>query len=838
METPLRKIKTQKIKNALPVHRITWMTEEFQRRILKHLERMLARDPHTAELRDWWLADCYAIRDRILQRFMVTQSRQHHANARRIYYFSMEYLMGRLLATNLDNCGLLNLNKKALREMGFSFDKIQEEEPDMGLGNGGLGRLAACYMDSLATLNYPCVGYGIHYEFGLFKQTFENLQQKELADNWVLFGNPWQILRPEETQTVRVYGHVEDSVDENGNWQPLWVTDRSAIGVPWDVPIVGYGAETVNFLRLWECRATEEFDFDQFNSGSYIEAVRRKSQSETVTKVLYPNDSSDGGKELRFVQQYFFVSCSLRDIIRRHFEAKNTWDNFTEKVCIQLNDTHPTIGIVELMRILLDEEKMDWDRAWNITRNVFAYTNHTLLPEALEKWSVQLFKKVLPRHLQIIYEINRRFLEEVEAKWPGNDTKKRELSIIEEGSIQFVRMAYLAVIGSFSVNGVAEMHSELVKQILFPAFAELWPEKFCNVTNGVTPRRWIKTANPALAEFLTEKVGPQWIVNLEDLHGLERYVNDDAVLKEFAKIKQNNKDLLAQFIKERCGLEVDSHAIFDVQIKRIHEYKRQHLNLLHILTLYYRLLNYPEMDLPPRVFVFSGKAAPGYKMAKDIIYAINLVAEKIDNDERLKGKLKVAFIPNYDVSAAMKIIPAADISEQISTAGTEASGTGNMKLAMNGAITIGTLDGANVEMLEEIGKENIFIFGHTAPELYELKQKGYCPTKYYEEDHELHTILDWMMSTAFERPNEFNPLRSIAEHLLHQGDRFFVLADYRSYIDTHQLVAETYRDTKRWTQMSLLNVARMGKFSSDRSIQDYVRDIWHLQPVLGENNEK
>jgi starch phosphorylase len=701
----------------------------------------------------------------------------------------------------------------------------------MGLGNGGLGRLAACIMDSLSTLNYPAVGYGIHYEFGMFRQEFDHFQQKELADNWLLYGNPWQISRPENMQTIPLFGHLEDRVDASGNHREEWVGYYTLRGIPWDIPVVGYGAHTINFLRLWESRSSDEFDLGQFNAGNFLEAVERKAESETVSRVLYPNDSSDAGKKLRLIQQYFFAACSLRDIIRRHFNGNdNSWENFSEKVCIQLNDTHPTIAVAELMRILVDEHCMSWEKAWEITSHVFNYTNHTLLPEALEKWSVPLFEYVLPRHLHIIYEINSRFLKVVQERYPKDADRVKLLSIIEEGPVKFIRMANLAVIGSESVNGVAEMHSELVKTSLFPHFVPIFPKKFKNITNGVTPRRWINSANPRLAELLNKTIGPEWIIDLSQLKKLEPYANDLAFRNEFARIKLQNKNALAAYIHARCNIEVNSDAIFDSQVKRIHEYKRQHLKLLHILSLYHRILNDPKADFPPRVFIFAGKAAPGYFMAKTIIHAINLVANHINNDVRIGHRIKVAFLPNYDVTSAMKIIPATDLSEQISTAGTEASGTGNMKFAMNGAITVGTLDGANVEILEQVGEGNFFLFGHTAPQLEQLRST-YNSNDFYKNDDELKYILDWMRSDLFNQSDGSNPLRRIAECLLNEGDRFFVLADYRKYIIAQDLVSEAYLNPELWYSMAILNVARMGKFSSDRTVKEYAENIWKLKNI-------
>jgi starch phosphorylase len=814
---------------------MSWQVDQMGDRIVKHLERMLAREPNSAALRDWCQADIYALRDRILERYIATQKAQHTSNCRRVYYLSMEYLMGRLLRDNLYNCELFDLNKEALHQLGICYDVMERQEEDMGLGNGGLGRLGACIMDSLATLNYPAVGYGIHYEFGMFRQEIRNKQQVELADNWLAYGNPWQILRAKNVQNVQIYGHVENYYDEKGDLRVRWVGGECLRGIPWDIPIVGYGAETVNFLRLWEARASCDFCLEDFNRGNFLEAVQEKARGETISKVLYPNDSSDAGKNLRLIQQYFFVSCSIRDIIRRHFtDGSNSWGNFPDKVCIQLNDTHPTIGIVELQRILLDEEGLGWDAAWDIVTRTFAYANHTLMPEALEKWSVPLFQRALPRHLQLIYEINRRFLEKVSRKWPGDTQKLAETSLIEEGPVQYVRMGNLAVVGSFSVNGVAKMHSELVKRSLFPSFYALTPEKFSNKTNGVTQRRWVNSANPRLAELLNRTIGKGWVTDLRQLCQLEPLANDLEFRDTFARVKLQNKVDLTNFVAERCKITLNPRSLFDVQIKRIHEYKRQHLKLLHVLTTYRRLLHGTAKNIPPRTFIFGGKAAPGYEMAKRIIHAINVVAEKINGDSRVSELLKVVFVPNYDVSSAMVIIPAADLSEQISTAGMEASGTSNMKLALNGALTVGTLDGANVEILEEVGPDNVFIFGLRAEEVAELQRNNYQPRQFYESDGELRAILDWMRSDAFDIAGEFNPVRCVADNLLDGGDRYFVLADYRSYVNIQDLISDYFLNAELWYSMAILNVARMGKFSSDRTVTEYADDIWKLQPLRQE----
>lgn len=810
----------------------TESVEGLKQSILNHLKLTLARDTKTARRRDWWLSACYAVRDRILERYIRTQEVHHNANTRRVYYLSLEYLMGRLLTNNLYNMGIVELMKNTLEELDLDYESLDEEEVDMGLGNGGLGRLAACFLDSLATLEYPAVGYGIYYEFGLFHQEFSKEGcQVEKPDTWRQSGNPWFLVRPEYTQEVKLYGRVVNQYDQCGDWCPIWVDTKVICGVPHDMPIVGYGGKTVNFLRLWESCASKEFDLKIFNEGGYVEAVREKAIGETISKVLYPNDQTESGKELRLVQQYFFVSCSLQDIIRRYFRENKGWDAFPEKAAIQLNDTHPTLAVVELMRILVDEHKVGWDKAWKTCQKVFAYTNHTLLPEALERWSVILMDKVLPRHLQIIYEINRRFLKEVvEAKWPGDDNKKRDLSIIEEGSPAMVRMAYLATIASHSINGVAALHTELLKSNLFHDFNELFPERFNNKTNGVTPRRWLRACNPRLSSLIDSKIGSHWTVDLDELRKLEQFADDEQFQKDFMAVKYANKENLVKLIKELCHIDVDLNAIFDVQIKRLHEYKRQHLNLLHILTLYHRLIHDPSYDIHPRVFIFGAKAAPGYELAKTIIHAINAAAYKINNDERVRGRIKIVFLPNYSVTLAEHIIPAADVSEQISTAGKEASGTGNMKLALNGALTVGTLDGANVEIREEVGNDNIFIFGLTVEEVQALKQSGYNSWDYYHNNQELKAVIDWLSGDFF-TPEEGNVLYPLRHSLLESGDPFLVLADYAAYCTAQAALEQAYRDPKRWAHMAIMNTARVGKFSTDRTMREYAKDIWNLNPL-------
>jgi starch phosphorylase len=798
--------------------------------ILCQLKISLARDATSATKRDWWMATSKAVQSLLIERMLATQTVHHNQNVRRVYYLSLEFLMGRLFINNFHAAGVYQEIEQALRELGLDPEELRSEEYDMGLGNGGLGRLAACFLDSLATLDLPAIGYGIHYQYGLFKQIFRQGYQVELPDAWMTYGTPWEIVRPEYTTEVQLYGQVDNIFDAFGNSVPKWSNTKKIVGIPYDIPIAGYGTNTVNFLRLWESRAHHEFDFDAFNRGGYDEAVRDKNQSEMISKVLYPNDTTESGKELRLVQQYFFVACSLKDIIRRFHKHTTDWNLFPEKVAIQLNDTHPSIAVAELMRLLLDEYNLAWDQAWDITTRTVSYTNHTLLPEALEKWSVDLMQKVLPRHMQIIFQINDKFLRLVQQKWPGDVAKVRQLSLIEEGGTKMIRMAHLAVVGSMSVNGVAALHTRLLKEKLFPEFDELYPGKINNKTNGITPRRWLLACNPRLSQLITEKIGGGWETDLDRLRALENFADDPEFQAQFMAVKRANKVDLAKIIRDECGIEVSPDALFDVQIKRLHEYKRQHLNLLHILALYRRLLQNPELDIVPRVFIFSAKAAPGYELAKTIIKAINSVAEFINGDERIQGKLKVVFLPNYRVSLAQRIVPAADLSEQISTAGKEASGTGNMKLSLNGALTIGTLDGANVEILEEVGAENIFIFGLTVEEVADLWAQGYHPENFYKADEELHAVVDWVGSNYFTPNDPPGVLSSLRDNLIHH-DPFLVLADFRAYSDAQMLVDAAYRDQSRWAKMAILNTARMGKFSSDRTIRQYAEEIWKLPAV-------
>ena len=807
-------------------------TQDLKASILNHLQTTLARHQENATADEWWTATCLAVRDHVIARFMKTQAVHHDKKVKRAYYLSLEYLMGRLLLNNLHNCGLAEPVKAALTELGQDFSKVIDEEADMGLGNGGLGRLAACFLDSLATLDLPAIGYGIHYEFGLFRQKFIHGHQVEFPDAWQTKGCPWEIMRPNDAQQIRLYGRVEHRIDDKGQFSPQWVDYKTIVGMPYDVAIVGYGTQCVNFLRLWESKASQEFDLDLFNEGGYVESVREKAMGETISKVLYPNDNTENGKELRLVQQYFFVSCSLQDIIRRYIAAHGQdWSAFDAYNVIQLNDTHPAIAVPELMRILIDTYALTWEDAWSVVRKTFNYTNHTLLPEALEKWSVPLFERVLPRHIEIIFEINRRYLEEeVALKWPGDTEKQAALSIIEEGHPKMVRMAYLSVVASSKVNGVAALHTDLLRKDLFHDFDALYPGKIVNMTNGITPRRWLLACNPRLSALITRQIGDAWPKDLKQLQQLNRYADDASFQAEFMAIKHANKVDFAQWVEQHCGEVIDPHALFDVQIKRLHEYKRQHLNLLHILTLYRRLLNDPNHVMVPRVFIFGAKAAPGYALAKCIIRALNLIAHKVNKDPRVQGKIKIIFPENYRITLAEMMIPAADVSEQISTAGKEASGTGNMKLALNGALTIGTLDGANVEIKEEVGEDNIFIFGNSVEEVEALKARGYNPYDYYNANWELKSVIDWLRSDYF-APGEAAAFEPICSSWLDQGDPYLCLADYADYIRAQDAVSEAYADRERWAKMAIINTASVGKFSSDRTIQEYADQIWDLKPV-------
>ena len=804
--------------------------EQFKDSITTHLRRSIGTSEKKASPLAWWQAVVYAVNELVFERLTQTQFTHASNDTRAVNYLSAEFLMGRLTVNNMCNLEVYDTCKKALAELGIDINELCDEEPDMALGNGGLGRLAACYIDSLATLKYPSIGYGLHYENGLFRQEIRGGRQVERPDSWREYGCPWEVCRPESTQEIPVGGYVEVQTAPDGTEQKVWHPAHMIKGVPWDIPVVGFRGASVTVLRLWESRATEQFNWDVFNAGGYVDAQEEKAQCETISKVLYPNDSTEAGKMLRLTQQYFFCACSLKDILRRYNRAHHhDYSSFASKIAIQLNDTHPTIAVPELMRLLIDEEGLSWDAAWKIVTEVFAYTNHTLLPEALEKWPVYLFERLLPRHLEIIYEINAHFLDgEVERMWPGDNEKRAKLSIIEEGPCRMVRMANLCVIASRRVNGVAEIHSKLVREQLFPEFAAIWPDRFCNVTNGVTPRRWLLACNPGLAELYNEVSGKDWPLHLESCAKMRPYADNADFRKRFMDVKHANKVALTAEIKKLCGVDVDPNALFDVQVKRLHEYKRQHLNLLYILSLYNELLADPAKTIVPQVFIFGAKAAPAYTLAKDIIYAINKIGERINNDHRIRNQLKVVFIPNYRVSLAEKIIPAADISEQISTAGYEASGTSNMKFSMNGALTLGTMDGANIEIVAEAGVENNFIFGLSVEEVQELKARGYNPWDYYNADPVLKSALDWL-DTDYFTPGQAGALSSIKRSLLDHGDPFLVLADFASYRDAHKRVEEMYKDKERWARAAIINSASMGKFSSDRSIEDYVHNIWSLK---------
>ncbi len=827
-----------KMKKQNKVSATSPSSSELKKLIEHHLQFTLGDGSHVENHQAMWKATSLALNDIIVKKLEATKQQQQKDDHKSVNYLSLEYLMGRLLSNNLHNLGLYQNTEQALKDMGYELADLCEQGADLALGNGGLGRLAACFLDSLATLDYNAMGYGIHYQHGLFEQSFDNGRQIEAPDMWREFGSPWEVCRPQSSQLVPLYGHVEQVFQADGSSEMVWHEGKHLKGVPWDVPIVGYHSDTVNVLRLWECRADHALDWDLFNQGNYLQALDQQVQAETVSKLLYPNDEHPAGQELRFIQQYFFCACSIKDIIAR-FEinhgklAELDSELFASKVAIQLNDTHPTIAILELMRVLVDEHHFAWDNAWALCQQVFAYTNHTLLPEALEKWSVALFERVLPRHLTILYRINEAFLnDEVSKQWPGDDEMRRKLSLIEEadehnGYQRKVRMAHLCVVTAHKVNGVAQIHSDLVKKDLFPEFHQLWPTKLTNVTNGITPRRWLKACNPLLADLLDKNISGDWAKELTSLSALAAQADDAKFQQEFMAIKRKNKEVLTAEIKKLTGVTVSPDAIFDVQIKRLHEYKRQHLNLLHILALYRRLLANPELPMQPRVFIFGAKAAPGYKLAKEIIYATNKIAEKINNDARIQDKLKVVFLPNYRVSLAEKIIPAADVSEQISTAGKEASGTGNMKLALNGAVTIGTLDGANIEIAEEVGDDNIFIFGLTVDEVKALNANGYDSHQYYQNNEEIKACLDWLDSDYF-TPGHAGELSALKESLLAGGDPYKVLADFQSYSDAHQALDLAYQQPKKWARMAILNTALMGKFNSDRSIEDYVNNIWQL----------
>jgi len=812
--------------------------ETLKRALADNLYYLQGKDENFATMYDYYMALAYTVRDRLVHRRIKTAQTYFDKDVKMVYYLSAEFLIGRLLINNLINLGLYEPMQQALKESGLNLDDLLEREEEPGLGNGGLGRLAACYLDSLAALEIPAVGYGIRYEFGIFDQLIADGWQTERPDNWLQFGNPWELPRPDYTVEVKFGGHTEGYTDNDGNFQVRWVPRVTVLGTPYDTPVPGYDNNTVNTLRLWAARAGEDFDLNTFNAGDYTQAVANKTFSENISKVLYPNDNTLQGKELRLQQQYFFVSCSLQDIIRLYLRQHDTFDAFPEKAAIQLNDTHPAVGVAELMRLLIDEHFVPWNKAWDITRQTFAYTNHTLLSEALERWSVSLFGRLLPRHLEIIYEINRQFMEELQVKYNGDAGKMSRMSLVEEGEDKKIRMAHLACVGSHAVNGVAALHTDLVKQDLFHDFYELWPEKFQNKTNGITPRRWLLMSNPELSALITEKIGGTWVKHLDELKKLEAFVDDPEFRSRWRQIKQARKVSFAAYIHRHNGIEIDPNSIFDIQIKRIHEYKRQLLNVLHVIALYNQIKDNPSLDVVPRTVIFGGKAAPGYFMAKMVIKLINSVADVVNNDPDVAGRLKVVFVANYSVSLGQFAYPASDLSEQISTAGKEASGTGNMKFALNGSLTIGTLDGANVEIREEVGADNFFLFGLTAQEVVDLKAKGYKPQDYYHANPALKRVVD-QLASGFFSPKDPGLFMPIVSSLLN-SDEYMLFADFQSYLDCQARAAEAYRNQDNWTRMSILNVANMGKFSSDRAIAEYCTDIWDVQPVpiqLGEYSQ-
>jgi starch phosphorylase len=803
--------------------------EALKRAFAHNLYYTQGKDGHFATAHDYYMALAYTVRDRLIHRRLKTAQTYLERDVKLVYYLSLEFLMGRQLANNLLNTGLYERARRAVKEFGLNLHELLEQEEEPGLGNGGLGRLAACFLDSLATLEIPAQGYGIRYEFGIFHQVIRDGWQWECPDKWLSFGYPWEIPRPDYRVEVGFGGHTQTYLDESERTRVQWVPERTLVGTPYDTLVPGYNTNTVSKLRLWKAEASEEFDFHAFSAGDFTRAVANKTLSENISKVLYPNDHTEQGRRLRLEQQYFFVSCSLQDIIRLYLRSHDNFARFHEKVAIQLNDTHPAIAIVELMRLLIDEYHLEWDRAWQLVQQVFSYTNHTLLPEALERWSVNLFAALLPRHLEIIYEINHRFLEDIRAKYPGDINRLNRLSLIEEGAEKQIRMAHLACLGSHAINGVAALHTDLLRQELFRDFYELHPEKFSNKTNGITPRRWLALSNPRLANLLTQKIGKQWVARLADLKWLEAYVDDREFLQQWQQIKQGNKQELAAYIYQVNGIEIDSHSLFDIQVKRIHEYKRQLLSVLHIITLFNRIKHNVQVDILPRTFIFAGKAAPGYYIAKLIIKLINSVAEIVNHDSDVKNRLKVVFLANYCVSLGERIYPAADLSEQISTAGKEASGTGNMKFALNGAVTIGTLDGANIELREEVGPENFFAFGLTTNQISSLKRSGYHPWDYYSANSELREAIDQIAAGYFS-PGDPGLFRPITDELLRR-DEYLLLADYQSYLDCQEQIGHAYQDPDYWTRMSILNVARISKFSSDRTIREYCQDIWQVKPV-------
>jgi starch phosphorylase len=817
LEPPIERARTGLSKDAL------------KRAFLDNLFYIQGKFPALATQKDYYMALAYMVRDRLLQRWVSTATEYTEKKSRTVAYLSAEFLMGPHLGNNLINLGIYDQVKEAIEEMGLDFAALLRQEEEPGLGNGGLGRLAACFLDSLATLELPTLGYGIRYEFGIFNQQIVDGWQVEKTDKWLRFGNPWEIARPEWAVDVMLGGHTEKYLDEHERLRTRWVPERIVNGIPYDTPIMGYRNNTANTLRLWCAEAPESFDFAVFNSGDYYGAVDQKVTSENISKVLYPNDTQVQGKQLRLEQQFFFVSCSLQDMLRIMRVQHIPLSQFHEKFTVQLNDTHPAVAVPELMRLLLDDYGLAWDEAWSITRHTFAYTNHTLLPEALERWPVDMFGYLLPRHLEIIYEINDRFLDEVRLRFLGDDDRVARMSLIDENDGRYVRMAHLACVGSYAINGVANLHSELLKSDVLKDFYELWPEKFSNKTNGVTPRRFMKLSNPRLSELITDVVGDEWPKDLEQLQKLEPYAEDAAFGEKWREVKLANKHEFAAFAQQRTGIAIDPNSIFDIQVKRIHEYKRQHLNIFYVIALYHHLRKNPHLDIQPRTFIFGGKAAPGYHIAKLIIKLITSVGEMVNRDPAINGRLKVVYLPNFNVRNAHLVYPAAELSEQISTAGKEASGTGNMKFCMNGALTIGTLDGANIEIRNAVGAENFFQFGMTAEEVYALRNAGYNPMDYYHGNAELRRVIELIQAGFFSR-GDGDLFRPLIDGLLHH-DPYMVFADFKAYVDCQTRVDKAYADKAHWTRMSILNTARSGMFSSDRTIREYSNDIWHIDPV-------
>ncbi len=829
MNSKLTALTPLKPDRRLEDERVALNKEAIKSSFLDDLFYVQGKFPALATENDYYMALAYAVRDRMLQRWISTAAAYTAQGSRTVAYLSAEFLMGPHLGNNLINLNIFDTVKECITELGLNFDELLSKEEEPGLGNGGLGRLAACFIDSLATLEVPAIGYGIRYEFGIFHQEIIDGWQIEKTDKWLRFGNPWELVRPEWAVDVKFGGSTEQYIDAQNRLRIRWVPHKIVTGVPYDTLILGYRTNTANTLRLWRSEAPESFDFAIFNSGDYYGAVNQKVTSENLSKVLYPNDQELRGKELRLEQQYFFVSCSLQDMFRILFRQHVPVENFHEKFAVQLNDTHPAIAIAELMRLLVDEYLLPWVDAWRVTCKTFAYTNHTLLPEALERWSIAVFGKVLPRHLQIIYEINAHFLEEVRIRFMGDEARISRMSLIDESGERYVRMAHLACVGSHAINGVAELHSELLKRDVLQDFYALWPEKFSNKTNGVTPRRWMVLCNPKLSDLITEHIGDGWIKDLAQLKRLEPLAEDAEFRARWREIKQGNKRTFAALALARTGIVADPDSIFDVLVKRIHEYKRQHLKVLHIVSLYHAIKQNPSLVVQPRTFIFGGKAAPGYHLAKLMIKLITAVGEVVNRDPDVRDRLKVVFLPNFNVTNGQRVYPAADLSEQISTAGKEASGTGNMKFSMNGALTIGTLDGANIEIMQEVGAENFFLFGLNAEEVYAIKARGYNPLDYYNGNQGLRDVIDLIRSGFFSR-GDSELFRPLIDGLMYH-DPYLLFADFQSYVECQDRVAAVYADTERWTRMSILNTARSGKFSSDRTIREYCADIWRVKSV-------